>query len=481
MATFDRRVVDEFPRLSSPSTKTNALGPLHSVYVPAMKGTKIALDVLFPQAPAGATFPTVLIMTRYWRNKLGEDPNPWHIYFAERGFVTIHGDVRGTGASFGQWPYHRSRSETHDFTPIMDWIVAQPWSDGRIVGTGTSYSGNTADWMAERNHPALKVIVPRYADYDPYADVYFPGGVPNSYMGRTWGLRVKDLDLNIKRDSEGNLAAGVRPVDGPEGKELLQAALMEHLRIPSVWDGIQEIKYRDDQPTSWHGASMTDFGISSHMEQVKKSGLPCQNWASWMDTCTANGAIHRFLKLGDSSHVIIGPWSHGGRHAVDPLDPERDVTAPNYAVQQAEVLLFIQESLEGKWKSKQKRLSYFTCGQQRWKTTTSWPPANTHFEDWYFSPNSNLAKDPSVAGVDTYVVDFDVGTGKTTRWATGQDSTPVHYSDRLEVDKRLLCYTSSPLPHDVEITGHPVLTMFLTSTETDGAFYRVSGTGCSRW
>ncbi|KAF2163443.1 hypothetical protein M409DRAFT_26056 [Zasmidium cellare ATCC 36951] len=460
---------NEVSHCTSPAPPTHALGPLQGVYVPATDGTKIALDILFPEAPSGTTFPTVLMMTRYWRNKIGEDLYPWQTYFAERGFVAIHGDVRGTGASFGQWPYHRSRLETLDFTPIMDWIVAQSWSDGRIAGTVTSYSANTADWMAERKHPALKVIVPRYADYDPYTDVYFPGGLPNAFMGRTWGMRVKNLDLNLKRNAQGQLLPGVRLVDESEGGQMLRDALEEHRPVPSVWEGLQEVTYRDDRPSSWHGTSMTDFGIAAHMERVNEAEMPCQTWASWMDTCTANGAIRRFLTLRDRVQVVIGPWGHGGRSTLDPLCPENDKIMP-YLTQQAMVYMFIQQGLDGEMRDMGKRIDYFTRGEQRWKTTRTWPLPETKYEEWHFGPDSRLVRDLTADGVDTYAVDFGVGSGKTTRWHTGQDGGPVFYHDRAEVDKRLLRYTSPPLSQDVEITGHPVVTMSLTSTETDGAF-----------
>ena len=45
----------------------------------------------------------------------------------------------------------------------------------------------------------------------------------------------------------------------------------------------------------------------------------------------------------------------------------------------------------------------------------------------------------------------------------------VHYGDRAEADKRLLTYTSKPLHQAVEITGHPVIYLQMSSTQSDGA------------
>jgi hypothetical protein len=75
--------------------------------------------------------------------------------------------------------------------------------------------------MAERRRPALACIVPRFPDYDPYADLYFPGGVPNAFMGRTLGGSVKALDLNHMPGPDRAKSPGIRPVDEDQnGQEL---------------------------------------------------------------------------------------------------------------------------------------------------------------------------------------------------------------------------------------------------------------------
>jgi putative CocE/NonD family hydrolase len=44
------------------------------------------------------------------------------------------------------------------------------------------------------------------------------------------------------------------------------------------------------------------------------------------------------------------------------------------------------------------------------------------------------------------------------------------YPDRAGEDRKLLTFTSEPFVQDTEITGHPVVTLFVRSTHTDGAF-----------
>jgi putative CocE/NonD family hydrolase len=74
-------------------------------------------------------------------------------------------------------------------------------------------------------------------------------------------------------------------------------------------------------------------------------------------------------------------------------------------------------------------------------------------------------------GADTYTVDFSATTGENTRWHTTITSGDVIYPDRAAEDAKLLTYTSPPLESDVEITGNPVVTLYVSSNETDGAFH----------
>jgi putative CocE/NonD family hydrolase len=445
-------------------------------------GVRIAVDVVLPDGvPEGRRIPTVLNMTRYWRAEEGRDPgaasesglNPVR-FWVSHGFAVVVGDVRGTGASFGVWPHHRSRDETRDFGEIMDWIARQSWADGQVAGFGTSYGANTADWMAERNHPALKAVISRSPDYDPYADLYFPGGVPNAYMGRTWGLSVKAMDLNVKRNYKDG-PRGIKPVDEDQGGRLLAAAVEARRQVPSVWEALRGITYRDDRPQNWGGWSMDDWGIHAWREAVERSRVPIQSWGSWMDAGTANGVLHRFMTLANPQHVFVGAWSHGGGHDASPYRPEDTEPNPPYGLQLLEDLCFLERNMRGRTASRGSMdtlLVYFTMGEEQWKTTARWPVPGSEPQRWYFAAEGKLLRNAptATAAVDRYAVDFQATTGTRNRWATNNTGDDVVYGDRSTADRRLLTYTSEPLAEDVEITGQPVVDLYVTSTQTDGTF-----------
>jgi len=82
-------------------------------------------------------------------------------YAADHGYVGMVADTRGKRLSPDKIePYEH---ETRDVNAVIEWIIQQPWSDGRVGMYGGSYSGY-AQWAATKHlHPALKTIVPYVA------------------------------------------------------------------------------------------------------------------------------------------------------------------------------------------------------------------------------------------------------------------------------------------------------------------------------
>lgn len=77
---------------------------------------------------------------------------------ASHGYVGVEGLTRGKGCSPDQpVPYEHDGA---DAAALIDWIAAQPWSDGRVGMFGGSYEGFT-QWAAAKHRPkALKALMP---------------------------------------------------------------------------------------------------------------------------------------------------------------------------------------------------------------------------------------------------------------------------------------------------------------------------------
>lgn len=454
---------------SSPALETSVEIERTSVFAPMADGTRLAVDLYLPTGLApDRKLPTVLVSTRYWRAAKGQPVGANQRFFLERGYAFVYADVRGTGASFGQWLYPWSPQEVEDLGGLVDWIAGQPWSDGQVVSIGTSYTGNTAQLVAATGRPAVKAVVPRFIDFDAYADLTFPGGVVNHFLISEWGKMVHLMDMNQVPG-----APGVRPVDGDADGSLLAAAVKDHQANPPLNESLAETVFRDEQVPGFGGASNDMAGTYRYREQFEKADVPLFGWASWLDAGTSQGVVNRFMNWQVPQLAVIGPWSHGGGNHTSPFLPAETPTEPSSAVQNEQAACFFDQYTKGKANGMGERaLIYYTLGEGAWKKTDTWPIPGTTMRRWYLAEGHALSATAPTAerASDEYKVDFDVTTGTRNRWYTQLGGQDVVYDERSAIDQRLLTYTSEPLEADLEVTGHGVISLYVASTATDGNF-----------
>ena len=426
-----------------------------SFYLPMRDGVKIAVQLVLPKdLPADKKIPAIMTMTRYWRAKQEDSPNP---FYPSHGYATVFVDARGTGASYGVWKAPFSQGEVKDYNEVVNWIVAQPWSNGKVGAIGNSYTGNTALWLAATMNPAVKAVVPRHYEFDLYAETPYPGGILTDWMVKTWNEGNRQLDTY----------PGVRLVDEDADQKLYKEATKQRAENINVYDAALRTTFRDDRT---FGVSLDELSLHSYSAAIEKSNVAINNWGGWFDASTADAIIKSFLTLKNYQRAVIGPWNHGATQNASPYQPDTVLRV----MQSREHMRFFDHHLKGidTGLDKQKLLFYFTVGEARWKVTDRWPIAGTTTASWYFNENNSLStKRPTAnAAEDRYTINFDATTGAKNRWHT-QVGGEVNYPDRAEEDKKLLTYTSAPLEADIEITGHPVVSLFVTSTHTDGAFF----------
>ncbi len=450
-----------------------------SFYITMRDAVRIAVDLSLPEMREGERIPAILRATRYWRNGpyAADDP----VRFTDAGYAFVLADVRGTGASFGSWGW-RSPDEVADLGEIVDWIVAQPWSNGRVGGTGVSYDGNAAVRLAAVDRPAVKAIVPRFTDFDAYAMIC-PGGIPVKFYIELWGHLNLAQDLNDPDATPGlggeereylrsELAGGPRPVDEDVDGALLAQAIAEHGADRELYLGPGNMVYRDDR-ISETVPTVDRVGAFVLRDAIERSGTPMFHWASWLDSATAAGALSQFMTFSNPQRLIIGPWDHGAigsghlyQAAATPVEPDLDR-------QYAMMLEFLNARLkDGRVSPAAEHVvRYYTYGEETWHETSTWPPPGFRRERWYFAADGALSTAPSASpsGEDGYEVDFSASTGLLNRW--NQFSSGASYPDRAEEDRKLQTYTSPPLDEDTEITGDGAVAVFLHSTEADFAVF----------
>jgi putative CocE/NonD family hydrolase len=475
---------------------------LTSLYVPMRDGVRIAVDVWLPADYApGQRLPTLMNMTRYWRSAgvgfMGRALTGLGVLDAaegrrlpsitvpnEDGYVVVRVDGRGSGASFGRRVMEFSPDEIRDYGEVADWIVRQPWSNGRIGAFGVSYEGNTAELIAVNRHPAVKALAPLYGDYDPQFGLIQPGGVRLSYV-ETWGRAVGWMDRNelcALMDVAGLrcwfsrlVVTGVNAVDGEDGPRLLREAIAEHEGNLDVAAAARAVEFRDD---TWGDSGLTIAGRAplGLADEIEASGLPLWVAVSWLDAATVDGALARFLEFDNPQLLVIGPYSHGGGSDVDPFAPADRAVAPplddQYRERHREFFdCYLKEGASCSGIAG-KQIRYYTLNEGIWRTTQTWPPPGLSTRRLYLAAAGRLGGQPPEATetADRYTVDFTHSSGSTTRWHTNIGGGDVVYADRAEQDRKLLTYTSDPLDHDLEITGAPIVNLNVASTHADGSF-----------
>lgn len=465
-------------------------------------GVKIAVDAWVPATLApGQRVPALLKMTSYWRavglaertgafRVLGavgmvptEDINkPEADAYGAQGYALVYVDVRGSGASYGSRKYPFTENELNDYREIVDWIVAQPWSNGKVGAMGCAYEGTAAELLLTRGHPAVKAVAPMFSDFDPWLHLVSPGGVTNEWFIRFWrdGTRMLDTnDLNALAKFKGHDAdtlkrviTGVKRVSEDVSGSLLTSALALRAQNADVYAAARKAEFRDDPFGS--GPPFAAFSSYAMKDAIERSNAPMFVWVSWLDAATVSGALSRYMTFSNPMRVVIGPWSHQGRFDANPFAPAVAELEVTKQTRDERLMRFFDAYLKDTpERTAGRSIEYFTMGENKWKSTETWPPSGVSTIPWYFAPNNALSPSaPAGLGAsDSYTVDFTASTGASNRWRTQAQGEDVVYADRAEQDAKILTYTSAPLDADTEITGTPVVTLHLNSTESDGAFF----------
>jgi putative CocE/NonD family hydrolase len=499
--------------LAAPADYARRVGPRYrkshrsSFYIPMRDGVRIAIDLHLPRELRGAKVPAIVRQTRYFRgmktrtfvpqSRLDPVNGAIRSFFIERGYAWIDVDVRGSGASFGSWVTPWSPDEVKDGAEIVDWIVQQSWSNGRVGAMGNSYDGTAAELLGTCGHPGLRAIAPRCALFDVYSDIAYPGGIRHRWFVRTWNRANTALDANhpeqlaadvlgiahpplegprarrLLRSVFSKALLGVRPVDDDPHEESLAKALAERTRNMDV-DGVAtSVEYRDDvHEVELDGdRTMALFSPSTYVDRLRASGVAVLGIGGWMDGAYPHAAIKRHLTLGtENSQLLIGPWNHGVGFQSSPHATDRRVRFHLAG----ELLRFFDEHLKGvdTGHSKEARVRWFTMGKERWRSGNEWPPRGTRPMRLYLEANRALVRQAPERGSDRYAVDREAGTGRRTRWRTLVSPLLVpDYPNRARHSERLLVYASAPLEHDLEVTGHPLATLYLRANARDGAVF----------
>ncbi|APR75071.1 Hypothetical protein A7982_00417 [Minicystis rosea] len=493
-----------------------------SHYIDVRDGVRLAVDLYLPEGATGRV-PTIIRQTRYLRTLSPRAPFAWaapqrafDLYertrrvFVAAGYAWLDVDVRGSGASHGTQPYPWSMPEVKDGAEIASWIVAQPWSSGKIGSLGISYDGTCADMLLFDAHPAVVAVAPLFSLFDAYADVAFPGGVHLAWFTEVWAAFNRALDLGSFPDAYvpvvrliaraaavspaprgpdrllaalgkvdrhgfeaaarailGRLIRGVAPVGGARGAGDLSRAIADHAQNYSVHEGAKKLVFRDDRGLSPAAPEDTIDALSpmTYADRLRASGAAVYSYTGWRDGGYPRSAVERHRVIGGGeARLTVGPWLHTGKLRIRPFD----VAVPTDFDHDAELLSFFdQHTRERPRRGDGKPVHYYTFVEERWKAADRFPPPFSP-EILHLAAGGHLAPSaPESSGEDAHRIDPALGTGERSRWRSLFSLVPGDYPDRRERDRHLLTYDSAPLDRALEVTGYPIVSVFVAWDDDD--------------
>lgn len=462
-----------------------------SQYLTMRDGVKLAADIFLPaKRKENEQFPTIIYLTRYVRSLQAKFPfnllkNPVLVvvpeseieYFTSYGYACVIVDVRGSGASFGSRTMEFSPAEVKDGSEIVDWIISQPWSNGKVASTGVSYVGTTAELLLTNKHPAVKACIPRSNIFDLYNHMMFPNGVRQGPFIKVWGLTTQALDGNnfdIFGKRAERLLKGIHPVENDRKDAQLKQALASRTANFNVYEGLFHVNFRDDKQPETELCS-NDYSIHANRKAVEESGAAIYRIDGWYDGALSKSVIEGYLNTSNTERVLLGPWDHGPHDNASPFSDTKEVT---FDVK-AEMLRFFDHYVKGidNGINREKKINYFTVGEEEWKSSESWPPLPEHASvTYYFSADKKLVTDSATLqkGTVEYIIDYTATSGNSSRW-NSQTPTykngPTNYPDRTEVSARLLNFTTQPFSAAVELTGHVIADLYISADATDADVY----------
>ncbi len=439
--------------------------------------TKLAVDVFLPtKLKEGEKIPTIFYVTRYIRSLrlrkffrwlqnplFGQVKRKEVNFFTKHGYAIVIMDARGSGASFGNRMMDFTPQEMFDGAEVLDWITSQSWSNGNVGTTGISYLGTTSELILMTKHPALKAAIPRSNIYDLYGDIAFPGGIRQSPFVRVWGMTTRGLDFNDFSFVKGlpGVLEGVNPVMGDTDKVLLKQAVLKHHENYDVFSEILRIEYRDELHPVLQ-KPIDSFSIHTNIVPIVESGVPIFRIGGWYDGALANSLFKGLWNNPNTQRILVGPWDHGPRDNASPYAKTHKVKYDIYESMLGFFDLYLKHPENQVFETNiGPKIEYFTVGEEKWHTCSTWPPENTNIQNWHFFMDTSIVPKPvlSIVGGNMKVkLRYDIGTGGGSRY---NSQTTLYkyekhtgYPDRKKQTDSLFYFETSPLEDTITITGH---------------------------
>ena len=449
-------------------------------------------------------------------------------YFAPRGYVVAVQDLRGRRRSEGVGQYFHTANvhEGEDGYDTVEWIAAQPWSNGRVGMTGSSHGGLVQTVASLTRPPHLTAIWVDVSPINIFAHEAREGGAMSLWMFSALFLHAHDApEIADDPEARETILDGWRRM-----RELVQSMPFKPgetpLRaVPNLEKTLFDYYYRGEYDEFW---SMEACNQEPHLHRA--ADIPGVFSGGWYDPFAVAMTDHyaaMAAKNDAPQRLDMGPWNHPGRRTGHTWAGDVDFGAdaaygiegygaqrlrwfdrwlkdiPNGVEDEPPVRIFVMGGGDGRRNAKG-RLNH----GGRWRYEREWPLARTAYTKHYLRAGGGLSTDPPEANDPpvSYTHDpehpvptisgpggvsellpfpegFDPDTGDPrdymrpifTDGGMHQKEAPGLFGARppypLLADRPdVLVFQTRPLAVDVEVTGPIEVNLWVSSSAVDTDF-----------
>jgi len=349
-------------------------------------------------------------------------------FFARRGYVHAVFNVRGSGKSEGFYQL-MGPLEVQDICNLIDWLAVQSWSTGDVGMFGVSYFARLAKAVAALGPKPLKTIFAPFAGTDDYRHRCYHGGILAHGFVMHWRNSLhKPNYRSLYKEAHGEAAYKEAIAQAMRDEEIMAVpGLREALQNPDAGTNalvVDVLLHPFDGPF-WRERSAQDA----------KATVPAYLGACWGNYgLHLPGAFTAWRDWKGPKKMVIGPGIYLDR--------------PVYQYQD-ESLRWFDHWLKGidTGVMHEPPIRCFISPTGEWKSLDDWPPPEARWTTFYLHKDGILSEHElwPGEGVDSF------------------DESPFEHGS--------VVYTTPPLVENTEVLGPSVLTLYLSTTDSEALLF----------
>lgn len=435
-------------------------------------GVELATDVYLPEGDG--PFPTLLTRVRGSRSSAFIVGvlllNP--LEAVRRGYAVVVQEVRGRSGSGDAW--HPFVHEPADGEDCLDWVVAQPWCDGRVGVYGTAYSASTALYVTALARDEVKACAVLGTGADLHDGWVYTSGAFELGWNVYWAymtLAESIARLDVPDDERVALATEYAEAIRRAPEVAARLPIADHPLLERAGDRqFREWLEHPDYDDYWRA-----LDVLADPSRLRAPMLSIVGW--WDNFLKAHFDLYRAL-AGQAPHrLVCGPWEH--TNYVSPFSTSRTGAvelgpdaACGVALSTPLVLDWMDRWLLGADAGSADGVRYWQHGANEWREVDRWPPPHAE-ERWHLRACGGLTPEkPGDEEPDGYRYDpldpVPTVGGRTlmpTIATAGiEDQTAVAGRDDV------LVYETPPLETAVETHGRARVELWASSSAIDTDF-----------